>query len=136
MRPWMRRGGRGRGAGLAVPPGGGRREPRDCRGPGVRRGHVGDRLVLAVRGRPPGHPESGRAPPALRRTTPRRAARPGPRLEPLSTALMESPICVHPPRLHVRGLRLFKPGHVPPPVRGGRILRVGPCPPGPWTGRG
>src|SRR5207245_11554158 len=82
-----------------------------------------------------GPPDSRRAPPALRRATPRRAARPGPRLESLSTALMESPICVHPPRLHVRGLRLSRRAHVPPAFRGGRILRVGPRPRGHWTGR-
>src|SRR3989454_1934620 len=111
------------------------REPRDCRGPGVRRGHVGDRLVLAVRGRPPGHPESGRAPPALRPATPRRAARPGPRPPPLSPAPMESPLCGPPPRLHVRGLSPYKRARRPPPFRGGRILRVGPPPRGPRAGR-
>src|SRR2546426_6183399 len=126
-----RRRGGGPGKGLAGDGG----TPRDCRGPGVGRSDVGDRLVLAIRGRPPGHPGSGRAYVALRRATPLGAPRPGPRFEPLATAPLEALVCVHPPRLRVRGLRLSRRAHVPPAIRGGRTLRVGPRPRGHWTGR-
>src|SRR5438093_97215 len=96
---------------------------------------LGRLAAVAVRGRPPHHPGSGRAPAAPPRATPLRAPRSGPRFKPVSTPPLEPLVRVHPARLHVRGLRLPRWADVPPAIRGGRILRVGPRPRGHWTGR-